>query len=363
MGTNESLDESTYRLLGDAARAIGTDKFHVALLAALKTLGPWDAANIVRWSRYAAPDFLYSEKFSVDLIERYMDGYYRFDPFFKWWRDAGAGGVLTLSGAMQPEDAKSVYFTEFFPLVEMTDIVGIYLPSVAHTAIALYLEIRKKHFPKAVVERIERWYPLLRGLHDAHLTRTFADLRLGGGAGTDRAVVVLDRDQRVVFASPAWQEVAREHASFSDASALAERLRTAERIDTPAGAVFAERQQPESSLAPDGVMLVLERRAEAQAPLDFDVAFKTFATGKLTPRETQITRLMLAGYPTEAIAKTLGIGRGTVKNHRRRLYDRLDITTERELFSLFLEFLANPPGPEPHQPPVESQRSASAKRS
>ncbi len=56
----------------------------------------------------------------------------------------------------------------------------------------------------------------------------------------------------------------------------------------------------------------------------------------------RITRLILTGYPTDAIAKALGIGRGTVKNHRRRLYDRLDITTERELFSLFLAYLATP---------------------
>ena len=45
---------------------------------------------------------------------------------------------------------------------------------------------------------------------------------------------------------------------------------------------------------------------------------------------------MLRGYPNSAIATTLGLSAGTVKNHRSRLYTRLDITTEREIFSLFL---------------------------
>jgi DNA-binding CsgD family transcriptional regulator len=345
MRTKEALDEPLCGLLGNAARAIGTDQFHRRLLDALKTVGPWDAVNIVRWSRYAAPDFLYSERFSKALIERYMQGYYRFDPFFRWWRDAGEGGVLTLSAAMRPADAKGTYFTEFFPLVEMSDIIGMYLPSIAHTSIALYLEIREKRFSKSVIDRMERLYPLFLGLHDAHIAHTIADLRFGRGAlDTNRALVVLDRDRRVIFASPAWQEAANEHVDLRDPMALALAIVNKDQLLTSAGALFVEPLTQDSLLAPEGTILVLERRAPAQTPNDFDEAFATFAKGKLTPRETQISRLMIAGYPTEAIAKTLGIGRGTVKNHRRRLYDRLDITTERELFSLFLEYLANPSG-------------------
>jgi DNA-binding CsgD family transcriptional regulator len=57
----------------------------------------------------------------------------------------------------------------------------------------------------------------------------------------------------------------------------------------------------------------------------------------LTPRETEITTLCLRGYPNAAIARTLSISRGAVKNHKLRLYRKLDITSERELFTLFYE--------------------------
>ena len=55
--------------------------------------------------------------------------------------------------------------------------------------------------------------------------------------------------------------------------------------------------------------------------------------------QREIVVLVLEGHPSATIAKRLGIGRGTVKNHRRRLYDKLDITTERELFLRYLEWL------------------------
>ena len=36
---------------------------------------------------------------------------------------------------------------------------------------------------------------------------------------------------------------------------------------------------------------------------------------------------------------------GTVKNHRRRIYEKLDITTERELFLQYFEHLWRPGEP------------------
>ena len=56
----------------------------------------------------------------------------------------------------------------------------------------------------------------------------------------------------------------------------------------------------------------------------------------LTPREQQIVQLILQGYPTKSIADKLCLSRGTIKNYRHRLYDKLDITTEREIFLAFI---------------------------
>jgi DNA-binding CsgD family transcriptional regulator len=66
---------------------------------------------------------------------------------------------------------------------------------------------------------------------------------------------------------------------------------------------------------------------------------------ELSARERQLVELILAGYPTALISKRLGITVGTVKNHRRRIYEKLDITTERELFLQYFEHLAEPAYP------------------
>jgi DNA-binding CsgD family transcriptional regulator len=57
----------------------------------------------------------------------------------------------------------------------------------------------------------------------------------------------------------------------------------------------------------------------------------------LTPREREIVGLALKGFDNGAIARRLGISGQVVRNRRRGIYDKLDITSERELFRLFLD--------------------------
>lgn len=64
----------------------------------------------------------------------------------------------------------------------------------------------------------------------------------------------------------------------------------------------------------------------------------------LTQRERELVALMLAGHPPAAIAQRLGISAGTVKNHRRNIYLKLDITTERELFLQYINPLPDARG-------------------
>lgn len=68
---------------------------------------------------------------------------------------------------------------------------------------------------------------------------------------------------------------------------------------------------------------------------------------ELTGRERQIVQHTLSGHPTASIARRLGISPGTVKNHRRNIYRKLDITTERELFLQFINQGQRPASPGP----------------
>ena len=74
---------------------------------------------------------------------------------------------------------------------------------------------------------------------------------------------------------------------------------------------------------------------------DLDSTLASFGEGLLCPWEHQICCLTFTGFGDIHIAETLGISDGTVKNQRKRLYLKMDITAERELFVLFLDNLRN----------------------
>ena len=56
----------------------------------------------------------------------------------------------------------------------------------------------------------------------------------------------------------------------------------------------------------------------------------------LTPRELQVVGLVLEGHSSESIASVLGISAGTVRIHRKNIYAKMRISSQRELFSIFV---------------------------
>ena len=81
------------------------------------------------------------------------------------------------------------------------------------------------------------------------------------------------------------------------------------------------------------------RKAPGLPPIDYRSALDIFLRSQLTPRERDIVGLVFAGYPNAKIAERLKLSINTIKNHKKRMYFKLDITTERELFMNFVSFL------------------------
>lgn len=98
---------------------------------------------------------------------------------------------------------------------------------------------------------------------------------------------------------------------------------------------------------------VLERIVQRQFEIDpasFDCApqrpgqedrFQDFGSDVLTDREMQVVQLILVGHSSTSIALQLDVSVSTVKSHRRNIYCKLDISSQAELFSLFLLHLKN----------------------
>lgn len=64
------------------------------------------------------------------------------------------------------------------------------------------------------------------------------------------------------------------------------------------------------------------------------------ANGMLTPREIAVTSLVLRGHSNASIATELSITSGTVKIHRKNIHQKLKISSQAELFGLFIRHLS-----------------------
>lgn len=80
------------------------------------------------------------------------------------------------------------------------------------------------------------------------------------------------------------------------------------------------------------------------------VLLDRIAGGVLTPRESEVIAMVLRGYSTAAIGANLVISDETVKVHRKNAYRKLSISSQAQLFSLFLKALdeSSTPGREGH---------------
>lgn len=61
---------------------------------------------------------------------------------------------------------------------------------------------------------------------------------------------------------------------------------------------------------------------------------------RLTAREREIVGYVLKGHSAEATGQALGIASGTVRIHRRNIYAKLGISSQRELFARFMDSVA-----------------------
>ena len=64
--------------------------------------------------------------------------------------------------------------------------------------------------------------------------------------------------------------------------------------------------------------------------------FQDFGRDTLTDRERDVVQLILIGHNSNSIALKLCVSLSTIKTHRRNIYSKLRISSQAELFSLFL---------------------------
>jgi DNA-binding CsgD family transcriptional regulator len=296
-------------LLCRTIEAVGCGNFYGLMLELVGHQVQHDLLAIARYSRIAPPDFIAPIDFDEAAKQRYFEGLYRSDPFYCLWQADGAPGVATLHNVAPVNLWGSRYATDFLQDVRISDEICVFLPPVGEASLALIVDRAQGHFSEAEQQSVTALYPLLANLHDLHVRTLFASgLRRDFAPQIGRRPLRLVDNQGVqLYATPTWP--------------TSEEVRPSSRRFIQLDADFA--------LAPNGTIEYLDFTDE---PVGAPVRLSEPLARQLTPRERDIVQLTLAGYPTISIAKRLGLAVGSVKNHRTRIFRKLDITTERELF-------------------------------
>jgi DNA-binding CsgD family transcriptional regulator len=322
------------RLIGElagVAAAIGSREFYAVALAALGRLLGCERQLAMRYAQFAKPQFLVNHSLSAEAEALYTQKLYRIDPLLGLVRTQVVERVLTTID-MRGEENGPIYFEDLYRSAQIYDELVVLLPAAGGVWVALCLDVNDRQFRADEVAFVRLVYPLIDSLHQRHISSCLSGHRGGYLNDSQLAVMVLDSQGGACFRNGIWsgKVTAAEEALICAASAnTAAGVQSLNEQDV----VHWERLEAGNALAPGGRIFVVEGRSPGY--LGIDTLFSQLAADyELTPRECEIIGLSLRGLSTAAIAKCLDIGAGTVRNHKHRLYAKLDVTSEREIASL-----------------------------
>ncbi|WP_395949437.1 LuxR C-terminal-related transcriptional regulator [Aeromonas mytilicola subsp. aquatica] len=276
--------DSLTQSLTDVVDALHSPAFAAALVRLIQQQVAFDCALLLGVGQ--RPVYLYDNlnHQRALLFDSYLTSHFSQDPFMQALKDGLPAGVWTLAqvskGRLDPE-----YRHHFYQATGWQEEVGLILPVRGGLTLMLFLGRLDKRQSLRQEERakLEALFPLVHSLCR----------------------------QQWREAVPLLAQSAAMRATDSTAKRTAK-----DRV-----------QGAPASL--DGASL---KAAVEQA-------MTSVGGDRLTRRERQVASLLLQGLDTEAIAAELGIGSGTVKNHRKHLYGKLRLGSRAELFSLFLNHL------------------------
>ena len=195
-----------------------------------------------------------------------------------------------------------------------TELLELYLEA-AYLLDPFYLQFRQKRGDQVLT---------LDDVAPDNFKQSEYHARFFAGMGlTDECAILLHFDAAALF--------------FSMGTERADRAADARRAALASPIVAALSRRHWTTLTPDNTDGSGRLGAHLQA------AFAAFGTSVLSPRESEITRMILQGHSSKAIALAFDNSPETIKVHRKRIYAKLNVASQGELLSVFLNALTKMP--------------------
>lgn len=334
---------SLYTNFAELVSLVGTSSFYDTIADLLARITHCRKRLVMRYATYDRPSFIINKAISEDVAETYLAGLYRIDPLYIMSRTNKSPMVVNLRAMSDEHLPDTQYLTELFRSAFIFDELAIMLPVYGGVTIAICCQREHQRFTEAEARFIETILPLLNAVHKLHIDQFFSTAGKHGTVEDDGlagAMLILDSRSKRVYANLAWDACEQVQSRLPLILAHIQEDTASNVMIGEEYIVHWERLPKDFSLAPGGTLLMIDRRSPGPLGMSAKRAVERFCeTYSMTPREMEIVSLLLIGLPNALIAEKLGVSVGTVKNHRWRLYYKLDITSERELFRLFLSTL------------------------
>jgi DNA-binding CsgD family transcriptional regulator len=298
-----------------AMDAVGTARFEKHLADAIGGVLDYDFITMARYSVQGKPRFLiHSYTFPSHMAELYLSQFVDADPYIEHWRKAEEPGVVWLQDIAFSRKRYRTYTDVFLPQIGVRDEIGVFMPAVGRDSVAFFYNNRRRLFSPGDVLEVRRVFDVGAALYRVHI----------------RALL--------------GQEAAARDGSPS--------LGNPGRVTSDTGATIWFTNEWSAQQQPD-LALVAAADAVRTPPLD---SYRSTAVGQggaprphlrqwiarlgLTPRERDIVEAALKGQANAEIAAALHLSVGNVKNHKRRIYAKLDITSERDLLVMYIDAMS-----------------------
>lgn len=325
--------------IGKVFQSIGTPFFHEELVDLLEATVETDAFWIIRYSGEAVPDVVFTRGVSVQTERIYSRQCAPIDPFSARWQSLREAGVFTLEWLRTNDPSCTSYSDIFLRAAEMDDELGITIPLTNQNCFAVFLERKHGIFTDDDVSILNTLYPTIEGCCRAHLRRVFNDVKkaeiIKGAPIIPRPTAIFDHAGHQVYSDDSWNKAVRRFP-------VLRRLATGLVSEGGAETIMddwilrAERLTSDFPIAPNGWKLVLERLTVPLPPRNADDAPDVLSL--FTRRERDVFRLMLNGVKNDDISTELGVGGGSIRNIKFRIYRKVGVSSESELVSKFIVF-------------------------
>lgn len=315
--------------------AIGHDKFYDVMLEELGIYLGCERYLAIKYSRFAAPEFIVNKSMTDSAVEIYLKALYRIDPLLRLVTENRVPLVATFS-SMNHEVEAVKYYDEIFKSGEILDELSVMMPVMGAGYLALCFDRSDREFDVEEVDILKHLFPFINSAHTAHLRCELSQGLSALFSGGTVATVITDAQGQILYQNQAWASASKNPDFFGAIDRVLNQTEFAP-IEVCGLIAHWESIAELSRSTINSRAIFFEKKSEGYLQTDIRGSFEEFYDSfKLSPRERQIVEKTMRGYSSAAIAEKLELSLGTVRNYKRNLYAKLDITSEREIFSLFM---------------------------